>query len=418
LKEDLKKNARDAVQSRFSSVVQTSTGAAPPLLDNPAMQKLREAVNGDVSEMVVGNRPALTASDDYHDIKLDGFGLRTKGGFQKLGIGPVMNNSLACPNYTTPANLGDFSEITVAGIKEFADRLAELGTPGSNGSTCAKQVVCHDRKFFQDKGVGNDGRITALVGACAAGNKYMDLKGRLMTEEMYRCNLFTTPGGDEECDPKDMQNRMGTWTGDCMDAEGAVALFERKCNLSELTGYMKAWDSRLEKTLQRADAEVAWIRTYVNNSLEQLLGLHIDEPIDVLSGGTTCNFLGVYFQEGIDGFCYQGVVGTRHITRSYVWCAIWTALLIPTMCGVYCRSKGNYEHWSPDEEARSKYRDLHRNQEEAVASLLGKKKKEEPTWFGDPIAGRIVAPATTGPPSSRPHVPVVYSSDSSESDSE
>jgi len=416
LKEDLKKNARDAVQSRFSSVVQSTTGSAPPLLQNPVMQKLRQVVNSDVPSMVVGNRLALKNSV-LADMKLDGFGtrnLRTGGWFQKLGIAPVMNNSLVCPNYTTPDDLGDFSEITIAGITEFADRLAELGTPSSTGSTCARKVTCHDESFFRQHSAESRA-LNALVEACKAGNGYLDLKGRLMTEEIYRCNLFTEPGGSGECDPTNMQNQSNTWTGDCMDADGAVAKFERKCDLSKLKIYMKSWDNRLGKTLERADAEVARIRTNVNKSLEHLLGLHINEPIDVLSGGATCNFMSAYFQEGIDSFCYQGVVGTRHITRSYVWCAIWTALLIPTMCGVYCRSKGNYENWSPDAEARTKYRDLQKKQEEAVASLLGKKKKEEPTWFGDPDASRINAPNTAGPPSGRPHAPVA---ELSESDSE
>lgn len=397
LKEQLKENARDVVQSRFSSVVKSSSGAAPPLYTDPVMQKLREAIKDNpVAEMIVGSRYGLENSDAYGDMRHDDNAgrLRSPKGtiaISQLGLGPVMNNSLHCANYTTSANLGNFSDILIVGIEEFADRLAVLGDPSSLGTSCAKQVVCKTKEYWTDK-------VTVpynLEQACLAGNKYMGLKGRMLTEDVYRCNLFTKPGSTEACDPKDMKNQSGTYTGDCMDAQGAVAVFERRCNLNQFEDYIKSWDDRLATALQRADAEVARIRISANVSLEQLIGVHISTPIDALSSGVTCSFLSDYFQEGIDGFCYQGVVGTRYIVSSYIWCAIWTALLIPTMMWVYCRSKGNWENWSPD---RAKYMDLKKKQEEAMDALLGKKKKEETQWITDPNGARISAPSTPGPP--------------------
>jgi len=143
--------------------------------------------------------------------------------------------------------------------------------------------------------------------------------------------------------------------------------------LNDFDNYMKSWDARLTKVLERADKEVEGIRGSINASLELLIGLHLDSPIDALAQGSTCNFLSEYFQEGIDGFCYQGIVGTIDIVQSYIWCAICTALLIPTMIAVYCRSKGNYENWKPD---RTEYNELKTKQAEAFTSLLGKKKKD------------------------------------------
>jgi len=179
---------------------------------------------------------------------------------------------------------------------------------------------------------------------------------------------------------------------------------------NEFTSYMQSWDDRLAKVLQRADAEVARIRIPVSVSLEQLIDLHIETQIDALSSGVTCNFLSSFFQEGIDGFCYQGVVGTRHIARSYVWCAIWTAMLIPTMWWVYCRSKGNFENWNPD---RTKYTLLKKKQDEAMDSLLGRKKKEEPHGFSDPDRpSRVIAPTAPGPSSRDTRASAIDSSDS------
>jgi len=253
-------------------------------------------------------------------------------------------------------------------------------------------VVCKTTEYWQDKVV----KGYNLAMACQAGNRYMDLKRRLQTEDVFRCNLFTKPSGSEACDPKDMQNLSGTYKGDCLDSEGAVTVFKQKCNLNEFTSYMKSWDDRLAKVMQRGDAELARIRISVDTFLEQLIHEHIETPIDAMSSGMNCNFLNNYFQEAIDGFCYQGVVGTRHIARSYVQCAIWTAMLIPTMWWVYCRSKGNYENWNPD---RTQYTLLKKKQDEAMDALLGKKKKEEPLWFGDPEGpARVTAPTTVGPP--------------------
>jgi len=414
LRESLKQNAGDSVRSRFSSVVENSAGAASPLLTDPVMQKLSQVLTSNpIDEMVIGNRGELEFSELYSDMRLDDNAgkLRNPTGtgftISQLGLGPVLNNSLACHNYTLSASLGNLPEITIAGIKEFADRLATLGDPDpSTGNTCAKKVVCKTTEYWQDKGVA----AYNLAMACQAGNRYMDLKRRLQTEDVFRCSLFTKPGGSEACDPKDMQNLNGTYTGDCMDSEGAMKVLERKCNLNEFTSYMQSWDDRLAKVLQRADAEVAGIRIPVSVSLEQLIDLHIETQIDALSSGVTCNFLSGFFQEGIDGFCYQGVVGTRHIARSYVWCAIWTAMLIPTMWWVYCRSKGNFENWNPD---RTKYTLLKTKQDEAMDSLLGRKKKEEPHGFSDPDRpSRVIAPTAPGPSSRDTRASAIDSSDS------
>jgi len=119
-----------------------------------------------------------------------------------------------------------------------------------------------------------------------------------------------------------------------------------------------------------------------------------------------------FLQEGIDGFCYQGVVGTQDIARSYVRCAIWTAMLIPTMWWVYCRSKGNYENWNPD---RTQYISLKKQQDETMDALLGRKRKEEPVWIGDSHGrNRVTPPINVGPPSRGARTSLVDLSDSDE----
>jgi len=400
LKESLKQNARDVVQSRFSSVVQSSAGPAPPLLTDPVMQKLREVLKDNpVDSLVIGNRLEFAKAEEYTDLRHDDNTgklrkpLGMDSAISQLGLGTVLNSSLACPNFTLTAKLGNFSQITIAGIKEFADRLAPLGDIDPNATdTCAKKVLCKPTTYWEKKVV----RAYNLNQACLAGNRYMDLKRRLLTEDAFRCSLFTKPGGTEACDPKDMQKFFGAYTGDCMDAEGAVTVFERRCTLDAFSSYTQSWDDRLANVLKRADAEVERIRVSANVSLEQLIGVHIDSPIEALSGAATCNFLSSYFQKGIDGFCYQGIVGTRQIVKSYILCAVWSALLIPTMIGVYCRSKGNFENWKSD---RTEFMELKRKQEEAVDSLLGKKKKEEAVFFlTDPDKSRVAPPVNPGPP--------------------
>merc|ERR1711862_1019020 len=104
----------------------------------------------------------------------------------------------------------------MGGIEAFSAALSGLGSQVPHG-TCAKTVNCDSTNPL----------------ACMAGNRLAELKQQLLTESIFRCDLFTDPGNPSQaCDTKDMQkNANGVWEGDCMQADGSFIPMARTCTL-------------------------------------------------------------------------------------------------------------------------------------------------------------------------------------------
>jgi hypothetical protein len=339
------------------------------------------------------------------------------------GLKSVLGCSMDCADKVIGTDMGAESQKTMIGIEAFSSALSSLGSPLPAKHGCMKKVTC------------KSGLAVHTKAACKSANVYLGIKEKLLDEvDTFRCDLFEKPGSPSvSCDPLNMvcsttpapapigegrrlegsmamlafdsnQNTSRrlegsiapppgtqTCTGVCVDADGKAKILEKTCKLVEFNTYVSNFHGRLDKLIKLIDDTVAGHRPSIKSSIDFLLLTHGASKAQGIANSVTCNFLGQYYQDFLDGACYQGIWGARKVAKSYVWTAVLTGFLVIVMYAVWCRSKVNHEKWDPD---RSKY--------EAKKEALDKPKKNTPEEGDFLLGGREVqAPTQVGPPKTK-----------------
>lgn len=362
-REHIQRAMKDGILSRFASLTEGSDQPAPPIADSAEQKALKPFFAfSDLEKMVVGADAKLRNEDDYADM-----------GIPKAGLADFMSSSISCADYSIPGDLnGGQSGKSNYGIDSLSKKLQTMGTAGAGGP-CSGKVTCTPGGYTEH--------------ACKAANRYIDLKATVQSSASFRCDFFAMPKDpSKECDPQHMTSEEGLdgtiWSNDCLTDEGALNRKQKTCTMAEFTTYVKGFDQRLQKLLKRLDDQMQMDQPAIGSAVSMLMQRHVLDRTDFVSNGVTCKFFSKYYQELINGGCYQGVVGMRSIAKSYVWCAVLAFLLVLSMYAVWCRSKGNIENWKSD---RTEYKALLQKQKEeeeaAQRAREGKKDEEQTTWI-------------------------------------
>jgi len=133
--------------------------------------------------------------------------------------------------------------------------------------------------------------------------------------------------------------------------DGKATSKEKKCKLQEFTDYVSDYHGRLEKLIKHIDSVVGNYKPSIKNSIDLLLETHGASKAQSIANSATCNFIAGYYQELLNGACYQGIWGARRIAKCFVWAASLTALLVGIMYAVWCRAMTNQTKWTPDRKA-------------------------------------------------------------------
>jgi hypothetical protein len=175
---------------------------------------------------------------------------------------------------------------------------------------------------------------------CLANNFLLDKKLNVMSESIFRCDVFETDAGDA-CDMIDMRQSNNTWANDCRRDDGTLKRKEVTCTLEEFSDYLAGFDERIQKTMARVDVTTAATADQINGEMRNLVEAHIVSPINDIVDGIQCNWLSAYYQETVWGVCYQGVVGLNRIGAVYVALGLLLVLLIAIMYALWRRAVDN-----------------------------------------------------------------------------
>jgi hypothetical protein len=175
---------------------------------------------------------------------------------------------------------------------------------------------------------------------CLANNFLLDKKLNVMSESIFRCDVFETDAGDA-CDIIDMRQSNNTWANDCRRDDGTLKRKEVTCTLEEFSDYLAGFDERIQKTMARVDVTTAATADQINGEMRNLVEAHIVSPINDIVDGIQCNWLSAYYQETVWGVCYQGVVGLNRIGAVYVALGLLLVLLIAIMYALWRRAVDN-----------------------------------------------------------------------------
>jgi len=388
-REKLQRSEENAKQI-FSHITEHARMEYIALATMPDIRKLLDVLKfHSVRDLLVGNVQKITAD-------------ATRGvGDARLepSLKGLLGCSLACANKTLGNSLGEYSMTTTIGMEAFSSRLSQMGTstlPHTHG--CIKKVACNPSLEYH-RGE-----------ACKAGNNYLGMKEQILSMETFRCDLFERPDSPTNyCDPLDMQCKTvstttppafarrltSVCTGDvCLNSDGKATPKRKACKLEEFNQYVSDYHGRLDKLIKLVDNAVVGYKPSIENTMDLLLATHGASRAQSIANSVTCNFVAGYYQELIDGTCYQGVWGARRIAQSYVGMAIMTAFLVITMYAVWCRARSNHKYWTPD---RTKFK-----AKVAVMDAKARGKKDQFEEGEFLLGGREVkAPTQIGPPKTR-----------------
>merc|ERR1712113_821969 len=122
----------------------------------------------------------------------------------------------------------------------------------------------------------------------------------------------------------------------------------RVCDLDEFVAYVNEFDTRIAKAMQRIDDAVQDVTATINANMRELVEIHLTKPIEEIVTGATCGWMSSYYQELIDGMCFQGVWGLRNIGISYIVCACMVVCLIFLMYCLWRRTVDNINKWKEE----------------------------------------------------------------------
>jgi hypothetical protein len=272
------------------------------------------------SSLVTGLTAALNSTDVSQTIIADSSRLQNDPRYSamvgtSLSIGLITTAS--CPNFSV-------SGVTVPGILDFMDKLDDMGTVNVlSSSTCAKQVVC----------------TNPTDATCAAGNNFMQLKNQLLSDPIFNCMLFEDAGG-AVCDPRN---------ADCLRSDGTVQTKNVPCNLSSYGTYIGLFPDRIDSVITQLDSNVVNGLDKINKDMRRIVMKYLVDPVEEVANGVRCGFLGKFYREVVEAFCYQGIYGFRIIGWSYASSGILTIFFIVLMFAVWRRLIDNVNLWKPED---------------------------------------------------------------------
>jgi hypothetical protein len=181
----------------------------------------------------------------------------------------------------------------------------------------------------------------------------------------YDCDTFDY-SGDTRCDPLMMRYEGSRWVNDCLTGPHSDEMrrVKRSCDRDEYVRYLRNFDNRTEKVMARIDMATVMGMSSLKHVLDQAYMEHILGPAIRLSDKTTCDFMAQYYQESLDGLCWQGTLGFSMIVDAHGWAAYFTLILTVVMWGVWRLQKDNHDNY------------LQLTREEEVAML----QREEMAW--------------------------------------
>jgi hypothetical protein len=191
--------------------------------------------------------------------------------------------------------------------------------------------------------IGVDCTGNADVPQCTATNTLLTAKRDVMTDDVFRCDVFETDNG-QACDVLDMvQTNVQTnnWANDCLRSDGTLRRKRVDCTLDEFRTYTTAFDQRIGLTMARVDATTSSVSSQINDDMRGLIQTEILDPINGIINGVQCNWLSQYYQEVIWGICYQGTVGLNKIGMTYVGLGFLLVCLIAVMYALWRRAVDN-----------------------------------------------------------------------------
>jgi len=209
--------------------------------------------------------------------------------------------------------------------RSFVDALDAVGDPSENtiAGCIPESVDCQ----------AGDGKE-----ACEAGKRFLDLK-RALRDAEYSCYRFEDPSDSERtCDVLNMDS---DGLNDCLGAEGAVKVKKQSCSLAEFELYMEQFDERIDKVMKRVDGAARSVATKIHVDMSTAVEKHVLTPVLQAADGLRCGFLAGFYQETIDGLCYQSIKGFNQIGQCYVACALLSLLLLFLTYVVWRRSVDN-----------------------------------------------------------------------------
>jgi len=333
MREKVVNQMKGQIAAKFAFISEKLDASGVSLADSAKVNELRQAMRLNAVDEMMLAVPNLNTVSRFEDLALA----------SELVVGYSI--SAACGDLTVSSGMGDFSGKTITGISDFVSRLRDFGVEVNgtgvevNSTDCTRTVICTDAP-------GSDsGR------ACVAGNALVELKREVRSAGTYKCDLFEDPSDPSgpACDPLRMSHNGTTWVDDCAKLDGTMTLKPRSCDLAEFQQYARDFDERVRLIFKRLDFAVEEASNHIDTRLRGLMEEHVLGPIDRIADGATCGFLAGYYQNMIDGFCYQGVVGMRYITGSYIVCAVAIVVLIIVNYLIWSRTSDNVLAWAPEE---------------------------------------------------------------------
>mmetsp|Transcript_53445 Transcript_53445/g.115513 ORF Transcript_53445/g.115513 Transcript_53445/m.115513 type:complete len:875 (-) Transcript_53445:149-2773(-) len=335
---------------------------------------LTAASSGDLA--ISSNEQIVALRSMFRDNPIDAFifpkeSLRDDPTYQAIagghgGVQVAFVTTTRCENHTV-ADQPPLQAGTLPGILNLVDTMVRTYASGQipYGLTCAQNVICGDQAYdatdrrLQDNGerqlqtgpfVGKcltepDAAANRGCQACQAANRFIDLKRDLLTWSGFKCDIFQDASG-ADCDPRDMtRNPDGTWNNDCLRSGNVMVRREKACTLVEFEVYMRDFDERIRKVIERLDDAVPTALTNIDLDMRRIVKEFVQDPINGVVGGSNCNFLSDAYHGIIDGYCYQAVISLRMMGNSYAVCGFLILVTIICSYGIWRRSIDNVNSW-------------------------------------------------------------------------
>jgi len=318
LRESVVDKSVNMIRSQFDELSAKMRGFATgtantTLADSSEVIQLRDAIkNKQISAFIL--------PDDGYDWRGDA---EFSGLFSTAGVAANLPNvallsSIACEVFAT-------SQGDIPSIRSFVDVLDAVGNPSENTiAGCIPESV--------------DCQAGGGEAACEAGRKFLGLK-RALRDADYSCYRFEDPSDSwKTCDVLNMDS---DGSNDCLGADGTMKVKKLSCSLAEFELYMQQFDVRIDKVMKRVDSAARSVATKIHVDMSTAVEKHVLTPVLHVADGLRCGFLAGFYQETIDGLCYQSVKGFNQIGQCYVACALLSLLLLLLTYAVWRRSIDN-----------------------------------------------------------------------------
>merc|ERR1711966_455789 len=246
------------------------------------------------------------------------------------------------PGYVSSVRCGDY---TPAGAPVANPGIATYATMEESGNGVSLSFPNPPCPGIGDgSSIGTDDCSSATQADwCTADNFLLNKKYEVVTDPIFRCDVFETDSG-AACDIKDMRQtnaQLNIWSNDCLRADKTLKRKEVQCTLEQFTDYIAGFDERIQNTMARVDATTGGTAGKINGDMRNLLMDQVISPFRTIIDGIQCNWLAEYYQETVWGVCYQGVGGMTKIGAVYVGLGFLLVLLIVIMYALWRRAVDN-----------------------------------------------------------------------------